>query len=400
MSIDNSLLSNFHIQDNENLNDYAMAPIIHNSLVIKNGVMFILGGISSGKSTLLSKLMALYTNVLDPIILSFYGGLAPDETTTYNISTFKIKPYFIKIPTPEAMVSFFDQYKYKRTKLAELLMFVKSVYKDNTKLLCESLTYVNALNIKDKSISDNNKRMQALYTYVLQLIASNNVITSDNTNNNEKTCTNVLYMSEFITKTYAKKKRISFTTDPPLFICHCLMSLASGFKAKTITVDILNEPTVKPNLKNKDVLLNRFHPYTLKPFMRIIKNKGSKSSPKIELVPSVCVFDDLAQFPLLTTEHATQWVKDLLAETRRYMNTFIFAGQRYNLLNKTLRSLTHTFFIGYSLVDDDLPKIAKEMPSNLMSNKDFLTFYNKMIKPFTFIVYNNKLGVNIIKLTR
>ena len=130
------------------------------------------------------------------------------------------------------------------------------------------------------------------------------------------------------------------------------------------------------------------------------KQRGAHDNPKLELVPSVCVFDDLAQFPLLTTEHATQWVKDLLAETRRYMNTFIFAGQRYNLLNKTLRSLTHTFFIGYSLVDDDLPKIAKEMPSNLMSNKDFITFYSKMIKPFTFIVYNNKLGVNVIKLTR
>ena len=390
MSIDNNLLASFHVQDNENLNDYAMAPIMHNSLVIKNGVMFILGGISSGKSTLMSKLMALYTNVLDPIILSFYGGLAPDETTTFNISTFKIKPTFVKLQTPEAMVSFFNQFKYKRTKLAELLMFITSIYKNNTKLLCESITYVNALNIKDKSIHDNNKRMQALYTYVLQLLADGSVITEDKKG--------FIYLSEFITKTYAKKKHISFTSDPPLFICHCLLSLASGFKAKTITVDILNEPTVKPNLKNKEVLLNRFHPYTLKPFLRIVKQRGKQ--PKLELVPSVCVFDDLAQFPLLTTEHAAQWVKDLLAETRRYMNTFIFAGQRYNLLNKTLRSLTHTFFIGYSLVDDDLPKIAKEMPSNLMSNKEFLEFYNKMIKPFTFIVYNNKLGINVIKLTR
>ena len=100
----------------------------------------------------------------------------------------------------------------------------------------------------------------------------------------------------------------------------------------------------------------------------------------------------------MTTEHPPQWTKDLLAETRRWMNTFIIAAQRHSLLNKSLRALTHTFFIGYSLIDDDLPRIAQEMPSNILSGDDFLTLYKQSIKPFTFFVYNNKLGFSLITL--
>ena len=116
----------------------------------------------------------------------------------------------------------------------------------------------------------------------------------------------------------------------------------------------------------------------------------------IEVIPNITILDDVAQFHLLTTERANQWIKDLFAETRRWKNTFIIASQRYNLLNKTLRSLTHTFFIGYSLVDDDLPKISKEIPSNLLNSGEFMTLYKKLIKPYHFFVYNNKYGFNVV----
>ena len=204
-----------------------------------------------------------------------------------------------------------------------------------------------------------------------------------------------LYSSEFINKDYSKKRRLSFTTDPQVFVARVLLSFARGFKPTTVTVDVLNEPSIKPNLKNREALLNRFQPITFKAFVRYLKKEN-----KIELVPSVCVFDDLSQFPLLTTDHATQWTKDLLAEVRRYQNTFVFAGQRYNLLNKTLRALTHTFYVGYGLIDDDLPRLAKEMPSSLMSKEEFLELYKKAIGPFTFIVYNSKYGVDILKLKK
>ena len=141
--------------------------------------------------------------------------------------------------------------------------------------------------------------------------------------------------------------------------------------------------------------LDRFKPYTFSPMIRY--NKTAKIT---ELIPTVCVFDDVAQFPLLTTEKPSQWVKDLFAETRRWQNTFIIAAQRHNLLNKSLRALTHTFFIGYSLIDDDLPRIAKEMPSNILAAPDFLELYTASIKPFTFFAYNNKLGFDIIKLRK
>lgn len=387
MSIDNSLLNSFRIKDNQNLNDFALQPVVPGSLVIRNGVIYVIGAVSSGKSTLLSKLMALYTKTIDPIIISFYGGLSQDETTQYSISQFGIKPYFVKLSTPEAMVSFFTQFRYKRTKLSELLMLLISIYKDNAKLLMESVTYVQALNIKDKSVHDNNKRMQALISYVMDLIGNNQILVNPKKG--------YIYTSEFINNNYAKRKRLNMIADAPLFIARVLISFANGFKNKTITVDILNEPGVKANLKNREALLNRFQPITFKPFVRYVKKQN-----KIELVPSVCCFDDVAQFPLLTTDHAGQFVKDLYAETRRYQNTFVICAQRYNLMNKTLRSLTHTFFIGYGLIDSDLPSISKEMPSSLMSSQEFLELYKRAMKPFTFIVYNNKYGVNVLTLKK
>ena len=386
-NIDEELLNSYHIKENANLNDYSMSPILPGSLMIKNGVQYIVGAVSSGKSTLISKMIATYTKVLNPIIVSFYGGLSVDETTMYNLSTFKIKPIYVKLPTPESMVSFFTQFRYKRIKLAELLMFLLSVFKDKVPLLLEAVQLVEELNIKDKSVSDSNKRMKALLLYVTELISAKKLAISP--------AKDFIYLSEFITKQYSRKHKVSFSGDPALFICHCLLSFSKGFKSYTVTVDILNETVPKKNAKLPSNLLSRFTPYNFPPFLRVVGNGA-----KIELVPSISIFDDIAGFPLFTTEHAGQFVKDLLAETRRWMNSFIFAGQRHNLLNKSLRALTHTFYIGYGLVDSDIPIISKEMPSNLMAGKDFQEIYHNVIGPFTFLVYNNKLGVNIIKLKK
>jgi len=386
-SIDNRIINSFHIQENQNLNDFSLQPIIPGSLVIRNGVIYIIGAISSGKSTLISKLIALYTKTIDPIIINFYAGLSADETSQYNLSQFGIKPYFIRLTTPEAMVSFFTQFRHKRIKLSELLMLLLSIYRDNAKLLMESITYTNALNIKDKSLHDNNKRMNALILYLEELMAKGVILQSE--------AQGYIYSSEYINKTYSKKRKLNFNAEPQVFIARALLSFARGFKNSTVTVDILNEPLIKPNLKNREALLNRFQPVTFRPFIRYLKKEN-----KIELVPSICIFDDIASFPLLTTDHATQFAKDLLAETRRYQNTFIFAAQRANMLNKTLRALTHTFYIGYGLIDDDLPRLAKEMPSNLLSKEEFLELYKKAIGPFTFIVYNNKLGIDILKMRK
>ena len=394
---DESLLAKYKIKDNDNLNDYAMQPIKPNSLFIKNGVMYVLGGVSSGKSTLLSKLIAVYDKELNhPIILSCYSGLTPDETTTYALSNFGIHPMFIKLPTAEAMVSFFNQYRYKRLKLAELLMFLISVFNNDTKLLLDSVNLVEELSINTAKMLkdvDFNKRVQAMLLYVNELIISKKIII-------QASKKHFIYLSEFITKTYAGKRKVKFDIDPAMFITHCLISFNKGFHESTVTVDILNEPTVKVNIKSTARgILNRFTPYTFKPFIRLVSSQ-ELGTMKLELTPSITIFDDVAQFPLLTTERSNQWTKDLFAETRRWMNTFIIAAQRHNLLNKTLRSLTHTFFIGYSLVDDDIPKIAKEIPSNLLPSKEFIMMYTSIIKPFTFFVYNNKLGYNILTLRK
>ena len=399
---DEQMLNSFRIRDNTNLNDYALTQLSPNSLFIKNGVTYIVGGISSGKSTLMSKLAALYTKTINPIIISFYGGLAPDETSTFNLSSFNIHPMFIKLPTPESMVSFFMQYRYKRTKLAELLMFLMSVYKDNAELLLSSIGTVEELGLNDSEIreldSNQNKRFRVLLSYITNLITTNKLNVDSNAG--------FIYLSDFILKQYSKRHNINLLVAPEVFIARCLISICKGFHEVTITVDVLNDP----GIKTKKFDPNRFHPYTFKSFLRVtnVKNiaKGTKKSNskpnglKIELIPSIMLFDDVAQFPLLTTERSGQFVKDIMAETRRYQNTFIIASQRYNLLNKTLRSLVHTFCFGYGLVDNDIPIMAKEFPSNLLESKEFITMYKQLIKPFSFIVYNSKYGVNFIQLRK
>ena len=243
--------------------------------------------------------------------------------------------------------------------------------------------------IRPAKQSDYNKRLKTLLLYVTGLIESSkiNVIRSNG----------FIYLSEFLTKTIqdvagSVSRRSSSLSSPTAD------SISKGFHEQTITVDILNEPGVK--LNNSAATLSRFQPYTFKPFIRVSNDnyKTKTKRIKLELVPSVSIFDDVAQFPLLTAERSNQWTKDLFAETRRWMNTFIIAAQRHNLLNKTLRSLTHTFFIGYSLIDDDIPRIAKEVPSNLLDSNEFKLLYNNVIKPFTFFVYNNKLGYNVLSL--
>ena len=265
-SRDEQLLRGYQIPSNQNLDAYAMAPIRPGSLFIRNGVMFIIGGVSSGKSTLMSKLIAAYMKLLNPIILSFYSGLTQDETTTFALSSFGVKPYFIRVETPEAMVSFFDQYRYKRIKLAELLMFLLSVYKDDVELLLDSIKYVEDLNIGDKKVLYSDKRMKALLLYVTTLISSKAINV-----NPEK---GFIYLSEFITKTYSTRRKLNLWYDPDLFIARCLISFSKGFHPSTITVDVLNDPSSKPTSRARmDLLLKRFTPVTIKPFIRVTKDQ-------------------------------------------------------------------------------------------------------------------------------
>lgn len=413
--VDNDVLNSFTVPNNDLLDAYSMQPIARNSLIIKNGVMYILGGISSGKSTLISKMMAMYKKYIDPIILYFYSGLSPDETTTFNMSNFGIQPHYIRLPTPESLVSFFDRFKYKRIKLAEIMNFLYTVYKRNTALILSTLEVIQELDlnhhvafgqlempqVRDQGeanhIMNERKKFNILYQYVAGL-SSRGLITIQS---NNKKPNQVLYLSEYILKTYARKHKISFESDPISFISNTLISFAKGLRPQTVTIDILNDPATRNMRMSRHAIMNRFIPHTFPPFIRLVKSTPQfASKTKFELVPSISVFDDIASFPLFTTDRATQWVKDLLSETRRQQNTFIFSAQRYTLLNKTLRSLTHTFFIGYGLVDGDLPHIAEEIPSQLLDKKDFILLYKNSVKKFTFIVYNNKLGWNVLTLHR
>lgn len=371
---DNDRINSITTPKNDLLDAFAMQPIAPGSLIIRNGVMYVLGGVSSGKSTLLSKLIKLYDETIEPLTFCFYAGFAPDETTTFNISNYqlKYKPYFIQLPTPESMVAFFDQFRRRRLKFSELLMFAKSMFRTD-KGLFDCLRIAKALfgDISKRfDVPDYMKRVHTLMEAVIEHINLNSRA----------------YISDYVMKAYAKKRHIEMSVDPILFMTNVCVSLSKALKTTIITVP---QPT-----ESKRVM-DRFKPYTIAPMIRY--NKGSRS---VELIPTVCVFDDVAQFPMLTSEHPSQWVKDLFAETRRWQNTFIIAAQRHNLLNKSLRALTHTFFIGYSLIDDDLPRIAKEMPSNILAGQDFLELYKSSIKPFTFFAYNNKLGFDIIRLKK
>lgn len=342
------------------LDDFAMKPIAKNSLIIQNGVIYIIGGVSSGKSTLISRLIKLYDETVEPTILCCYSGFAPDETTTMNTSRMNIKSlYFVQLQTPQQFQIFFNQFRTKKLKLSELFLFVKSVFgnKFDEMLIATSELYSGAVETNEP------QRLKVLKSLISSSL-------------NLKKIHKKIYWSDYVMKTYAEQHKLSFNIDPVSFTARALISLSKG-------------------LKDVEILLpdeNAFKRLAYKPFIRF---KGRT----FEMVPTITVFDDVAQFPLLTTERVNQWVKDLFAETRRWRNTFIVAAQRYNLLNKSLRSLTHTFFIGYSLIDDDLPKVSKEMPSNILPSNEFIEFY-KQIKPFTFFVYNNKFGFTIISVKR
>ena len=251
-----------------------------------------------------------------------------------------------------------------------MLLFMKSMF-NNDKSLIEVLRLAFSLFNSISKRFDKDDYVKRVYMLMGAV-------------NDRVDLSNEPYESEFVMKTYAKKHKISFTTDPLLFIANVAVSLSKGLKEFTLGI------VVDSNAVN---IKNRMKIYDFAPMIRIMKNK-------IELIPSVCVFDDVAQYQLLTTEHPPQWTKDLFAETRRWMNTFVIAAQRHSLLNKSLRALTHTFFIGYSLIDDDLPRIGKEMPSNILAADDFISLYKNSIKPFCFFVYNNKLGFDLTKLKR
>ena len=97
--MDNSLINSVSSVDTSLIDTFAMKPITDKSLIIKNGVMYILGGVSSGKSTLIARLITLYERYINPFIICVYSGFAPDETTQLNLSNqiFINKPYKVGI---------------------------------------------------------------------------------------------------------------------------------------------------------------------------------------------------------------------------------------------------------------------------------------------------------------
>ena len=383
---DSKLINSIRTPSTDLIDSFAMKPIKEDSLIIQNGVMFILGGVSSGKSTLISKLIKLYDKFINPEILCFYSGFTPDETTQFILSNVEMNkpPYFIQLSNAEAFISFFNQFKAHRLKYSELLLFLNSIYIRRNKKLYELLLLASELFSQD---IDEIKEIDASHSIGGQTSKRFNFLVSVvSASINLKGLSKLIYWSDFVHKTYAKKHKIDFNADPFKFIARCIVSLSKALKPLEIVIIADNDQTKR--------LKDRVKKYTFNPQIRM------KGNDEIELIPSVCVFDDVAQFPMLTTEKSTHWVKDLFAETRRWKNTFIIAAQRHSLLNKSLRSLTHTFFIGYSLIEDDLPRIAREMPTNLMSKDEFLELYKKAIKPFSFVVYNNKYGINTIQLKK
>lgn len=369
---DSERINKIKTPNNDLIDTFSMKPIAPKSLIIQNGVMLVYAAVSGGKSTLMAKLMKIYDDTNNPLIFSFYATMTPDETTTYHTSTYKLKrkPYFIQLPNTEAMISFFQQFRYKRVKLSEMLLFAKSVFKDDKGLIevLKMARYLFDGLTKPINNTDYKKRVLMLMSLIIDKVD----------------LSRSPYESEFVFNTYAKKRKISYKVDPILFIANIIVSLSKGFNGFTIAMVVNSSATS---------LKERIKPIDIEPMMRIRKNK-------VEMIPSICFMDDVAQFPLLTTEHPAQFVKDLLAMTRRYQNTFIICAQRFTLINKSLRSLAHVFWIGYGLIDSDIPEIAKETPSNILKKDEFIELYHESIKPFTFFVYSNKLGFEIITLKK
>ena len=157
--------------DNELIDAFSMKPVEKGSLIIQNGVMVVYAAVSGGKSTLLAKMMKIYDDTIEPMIFSFYSTMTPDETTTHHISSYKLKhkPYFIQLPTPESMISFFTQFRYKRVKMSEMLLFMKSVFVDDRGLIEVVKLAFSLFNNISKRF-DKDDYMKRVYTLISVIV--------------------------------------------------------------------------------------------------------------------------------------------------------------------------------------------------------------------------------------
>ncbi|KAA6398830.1 MAG: hypothetical protein EZS28_005648 [Streblomastix strix] len=107
--------------DNSMLDEYKTKPSTRNSLLLINGNHYIVGAVGSGKPTLLSKLIVIYKQRINPLIL-YFSNFGADETMALNLNSKNI--VLSNITYEEAMFFLpnFDEIKYM---VKEIYMYWK-----------------------------------------------------------------------------------------------------------------------------------------------------------------------------------------------------------------------------------------------------------------------------------
>ena len=192
------------------------------------------------------------------------------------------------------------------------------------------------------------------------------------------------YMEEFVAKYRTLKMAIIelhkyLTRDD--YWSEALTELKSQFKVKSLLP------------KAKEIISKYSKPETIE-----VKDKKFPIKPiigeKNTYTKSLMIFDDIAQFPEFTKKNsANTFFKELAANTRHFVNTSIFAMQRFTFIQKDVRVLTNTWCLGYGIATEDIKTLFKQSVTvEGWSSEEMIREYEK-IKKYNFLVINSGLAI-------
>lgn len=150
----------------------------------------------------------------------------------------------------------------------------------------------------------------------------------------------------------------------------------------------------------KTFLMKHKQPFTIK-----VGNKDYNVKPLInedgKITKSLMLFDDITQFKNFTGKYANNFFKELAANTRHFANTSIFSMQRFTYLQKDVRVLVHSWFLGYGITDDDIKSLFSQTISiGGYSKNDLVKEYAK-INRYEFLAINSGMEIiETVKLSR
>ncbi|KAA6391226.1 MAG: hypothetical protein EZS28_013250 [Streblomastix strix] len=330
--------------DNSMLDEYKTKPLTRNSLFLINGNHYIVDAVGSGKITLLSKLIVIYKQRINPFILYFYN-FGADETMALNLNSKNIVLTNITYEKAMYFLSQFDEFKYS----------VKEVY-----------TYwkLRELNISYKS--DYIQRMK-------ERIIQNNPIKENPTR-----------LASVSAEKQMEKPRDYVRRIAEIFEQECIDKITK-YSVPTMIMRFIFQAFI-----HNVYFERKFH----------ISQEDGDAELKITIIPilfhsslqnSLLIFDDIGSNADIQrfSSGLAKTITHLVSDSRHSKNTVFFVAQRPSYLFKTARMLSHVICLSVNLSESDLKQAYEE---NSIWNLDFEEFM------LVYGTLNNELGNEVAQL--